>query len=304
MPDTLLCMWFILQILSVTFWAALNVIDSLMVKHYHKHPIVLGWNQSYFSLSYLLILALVFQPSVAWALPLLSVGVIAFFGDIVFWRALDRIDISVANIAWAILSLFLAIGGFVLFDERWTSFHTIGSILVIGGVSLLSTWQRRIDSVRSLWLLPLLALLYTPFYLVQKAALLGGASAFDAFFWTLAARESMFFCTPAFVPSFRSHIRAHRLKAPWSFYALNVLAVSLFFIAIYLTAQAFRYGPVSLVGMVGNVQPFIVLFFAWALTRIAPLSAARELLTKQSVAVKIVSFTIVFMGLALLALSP
>lgn len=67
--------------------------------------------------------------------------------------------------------------------------------------------------------------------------------------------------------------------------------------------RSVRFRSASLVSVVGNAQPFIVLFFAWLMVRIAPLSAPKELLTKQSVTVKIVSFTIVYSGLALIALA-
>jgi hypothetical protein len=54
--------------------------------------------------------------------------------------------------------------------------------------------------------------------------------------------------------------------------------------------------------IVTNVQPFIILLLAYVLYRFLPRKAARELLTVQSLRVKIVSFSVVFAGLALIAL--
>jgi hypothetical protein len=56
------------------------------------------------------------------------------------------------------------------------------------------------------------------------------------------------------------------------------------------------------VGIVGNIQPFFVLFLAWICTLFIPSLAPKELLTSQSLVAKISSFTIVFAGLALLAI--
>jgi drug/metabolite transporter (DMT)-like permease len=296
-------MWFWLQLLSVCAWAALNVLDSILVRHYEKHPLVLGWNQSCFSMFVLILLAAFtgIAPN-EWTLTLLFFGMIGFIGDIVFWRALDLIDVSITNIAWAILSLFLSIGGFIMFQETWSLMQTIGAVLMIAGVVFLSVWQRKITSIRSLLLLPALALLYTPFYLTQKVALLNGQTAFAVFFWMILGREAMFFVVPWFIPSIRRRLVRSIPRAAMPFYALNGTVICLFLTAIYLTSQAYDHGPVSLVSMVGNIQPFLVLIFAWIAAKLFPRTASREVLTLQSVRVKIVSFLIVFSGLALLAI--
>jgi len=70
-----------------------------------------------------------------------------------------------------------------------------------------------------------------------------------------------------------------------------------------LGIAAYEYGPVSLIMVVGNIQPFFVIFFAWMLTKLVPSKAPKELLTRQSVQIKLISFIIVFFGLALLALT-
>jgi len=55
-------------------------------------------------------------------------------------------------------------------------------------------------------------------------------------------------------------------------------------------------------GIVGNVQPFFVIGQSWLIAKALPRYAPRELLTAQSVGVKLTSFAVVFVGLALLAM--
>lgn len=297
-------MWFWFQLSSLVCWSFINVFDSLLVHHYHRHPMVLGWNQSYWSLLILLLLVLLFGiPVSAWMAPLLVAGMVAYMGDVVFWRTLDLIDVSVTTIAWALLSLFLAIGGFVLFHESWTLLHTVGAVLALSGVGLLSLWHRKITSIRALLLLPLLALLYTPFYILQKSVLLQGDTVFAAFFWLILGRETTSFVLPWVVPSFRRQVIAYMPKLTLRFHALNAVVIAFFFGASYLTTLAYARGPISLVAMISNLQPFLVLFLAWMFVRLWPRKAPRELLTTQSVQVKLGSFAIVFLGLALLAFS-
>lgn len=49
-------------------------------------------------------------------------------------------------------------------------------------------------------------------------------------------------------------------------------------------------------------QSFFVLLFAWLVCRLLPTYAPRELLTAQSVGVKVLSFVIAMLGLSLLAI--
>lgn len=283
-------------------WAGINVLDSVLVKRYDKHPMVMMWNQAYYSMIVLALLALIFPIRSEWIVPLLVVGVGGYVGDSVFFVALKYIDVSVTNIAWVIMSIFLAIGGFILFQESWTWMQSVGVVLVIAGILILSLWHSTIGNPWMLLLLPLLALLYTPFYLVQKAALLAGEGTLPVLFWSLLGRESISVSMPLFLPFLRRHIKQAYSHTDSFFYCMNALVITLFFGATYFTTKAFDVGPVSLVGIVGNIQPFFVLFLAWICTLFIPSLAPKELLTSQSLVAKISSFTIVFAGLALLAI--
>jgi drug/metabolite transporter (DMT)-like permease len=296
-------MWLFFQFASIMCWAAVNVLDSLLVKHYQKNPIVLGWSQSWFTIIALAIIWFFFEVETSWALWLVLGGMVAYVGDLVFWKALALIDVSVTTIAWAILSVFLAIAGFVFFNESWSLPQASGALLVIAGIVVLSLWQRSIGNFYALFLLPLLALLYVPFYVLQKAAIAAGQPLLTAFFWPLLGREGLFFLLPWVVPSFRNAILAYLPASKPSFYMLGGLVVLLFMAGIYLTTQAFANGPLSLVSIVSNVQPFCTIFMAWLMVSLVPRYAPRELLTVQSVQVKIVSFVIVFVGLGLLAIN-
>jgi drug/metabolite transporter (DMT)-like permease len=300
---TIIDMWLMLQLASVTLWAGVNVLDSILVHRYDKHPVNLMWYQSVFSVPALAVFAVTQNVHSSWMIALLLVGVIGYFGDLVFFRALDLIDVSITNIAWVILSIFLSVGGVFFLQESWTLQETIGAAAILVGILVLSLWHRHISSVKVFLLLPLLGLLYTPFYLVQKAALLSGEHILAVFFWSLIGRESCSFLIPWCVPAFRKRILTCDARHHVFFHVLNGIVIALFFGGTFSTAWAFAVGPISLVSIVGNVQPFIVLLFAWLLYHFAPSYAPRELLTAQSVQVKLVSFTVVFVGLALLAFS-
>ncbi len=294
-------MWLPLQLASVVCWAIVSIIDSVLVRHWVKHPLVLGWSQSCFSLLFLFGLATVFEVKSSWISLLIFVGMISFLGDIVFWRALNVLDVSITNIAWALLSVFLTIGGFFLFQESWSLGEWMGVLLILGGVSFLSVSHQIGNTSWSLLLLPLLAFLNVPFYLTQKAALLSGEQLFPVFFWPIVGREMMFFSVPWFFRRYRQAVLSFVSHVDRLYHLLNAVVVTLFFAGMYLTTLAFMVGPVSLVSTVSNVQPFVILFIAWLAYHLVPSFAPRELLTAQSVQVKLLCFSVVFLGLALLA---
>ena len=296
-------MWLPLQLISTVFWAGVNILDSSIVAHYEKRPFVLQWYQSFFTLSLLGLLALLYGGlQSSWMLVLLLSGMSAYVGDALFFHMLDRIDISVVNIAWAIMTIFLAVAGYMLFGETWSLLQMAGVVLVLSGIFLLSSSHRKIAEPRSLLLFPLLAALHTPFYIAQKAAIMGGESVMVALFWPLLARELLAGGVPFLVPGRLKILLQVPSRRLLSFHVLNGAVVGLFFLGVYFTALSLQTGPVALVSVVGNTQPFVVLFLAWILWKIVPSFASRELLTLQAVRVKIVSFLVVFTGLALLAL--
>lgn len=294
-------MWFWLQLASLLCWAVVNVFDSILVHHYDRRPYVLQWHQSFFTLSFIALLALTQSLETTWALPLFAAGMVAYLGDWIFFIALDRMDTSVTNIGWAMLAVMLSIGGMILFGERWTLWQGAGVVLLFSGAGLLSLWGKHING-RGFLLLALLALLYLPFYLTQKSAIVAGESVLAAFFWPLFGREILAGVVPLFVPSWRRTVVQVFRQQTVGFPLLNGIVVLLFFGGTYLTASAYSTGPLSLVSVIGNAQPFFVLLLAWFIFTVYRERACRELLTRQAVWVKIVSFLIVFAGLALIAL--
>lgn len=295
-------MWLVFILLSVFFWACCNVLDSLLVKHYEKNPIVLMWSQSVFSIIILFpILSLV--PLRTTMTPwLLLGGCIGYFGDLIFFHILDRIDVSVTNIAWALLSILLTVVGFQFFGEAWTTQQTIGSILILSAVAYLSIAHHEF-SFYTLMLLFGLAFFYLPLYSFQKAAFLRQNAVLPVVFWSTIGREFLAFSVPWFLTGPRRRIRLMQKNADTIYFLICFLVIAFFFTGMYLGARAYEIGALSLVSVAGNVQPFFVLILAWVLWRIIPRFASRELFTFQTMLVKVISFSLVFIGMALLATS-
>lgn len=295
-------MWLPLQLLAALCWALVSVLDSVLVKHYEKRPYVLMWCQSCFSMPVLLAVLVVSGEATPWTIPLVLAGMVAFLGDITFFAVLDRVDASVVQVAWAMFAVFLSVISIAFFGETWSAVQGVGVFLLLGGILFLSLRGRGFINSHAFVLLLLLALLYVPFYAVQKAAMRGGTNVLLAFLFPLLARESLCFTVPLLVPRWRAAIASLMRRVRWPFFAICGSVVMLFFAAVFLNTWVYDVGPLSIGVVVSNVQPFFILFLAWLFWKIAPSAAPRELLTAQALWVKITAFLIVFCGLALLAL--
>lgn len=295
-------MWLPLALASTVCWAWINVLNSAVVARYHKNPLFILTTQASISCVLLLSLAMVVPVATTWVVPILLSAFIAYVGDFLFFWIVDRLDISVVNAAWAILALFLSLGGFVLFGERWTVLQGIGAALVIGGVLLISFTHAHVSLPRTLGLLTLLALLYVPFQLTRKAAVMDGQSTTAVFFWMLFGREMLSLVAPFVTARSRAMMGSAIRSMPRSYYAVNFVIILLYYGAELANILSYRIGPISLISVVVNIQPFFVILFAWLLWRFLPRIAPRELLEKQSLSAKFSGFAIAFAGLALLGI--
>lgn len=293
-------MWIFYVLLSTSAWALVNVLDSAVVHNHEKKPMVLMWSQSLVSLPIVGLLAVFLPLETSWMWLLIAFGVLGYAGDVWFFHVLANVDVSISNLAWSILSLLLAAAGFFLFGEFWGIWQTLGAVLIVGGALTLSFHHQRVDLLRMLWLVSILALLYLPYYIVKKFVIVQGVDPLTVFFWMVCGREIFSFCFGALFPAIR-RTAIHTIRSSWHFMTLNAVIIIAFFVAECAGAFAYESGPFSLVSIVTNIQPFIVMAIAGSFVAIFPSKAPRELLTRQSVQLKTICFLIVFCGLALLA---
>ncbi len=292
-------MWLLFILLSTIAWAAVNVLNSVLIHNYHKSPVLLSWIQSAVGIPILLLIPFFIETKTSWALPLFFTGITAYLADLWFFHAAEKVDISVLNIAWSILSVFLAIIGVLYFGESWTIEQSIGCFLIFGGALLLTFFHQHISLKKTLWLLIVLALLYVPFYTIKKDAISNTIQPGTVFFWLTLGRE---------IPSLLLPLLSKRtLKNATQIIGLHpvflfksFVIISCYFSAEFLGALAYKYGSLSLVAITSNSQPFFVILGAWLCLTFWQKNAPKELFSKQSLKIKVASFCLVFIGLMLM----
>lgn len=290
-------MWLLFILLSTVAWALVNVLNSILVHNYHKSPVMLSWIQSVLTIPILVFVSFHVVMNSSWTIILITVGMSGYVADLWFFHVAHRVDISVLNIAWSILALFLTIVGVFYFQESWTIYQSIGALLILVGTMLLILYHQHINFHHTLWLLVILAALYVPYYVVKKAAIDTGENAGTAFFWLLVGREVPSLLTPL-ISKKTIPLAVRLIRENWLFPLKSLLIVACYLLAEYLGALAYQYGSLSLVSVVANTQPFVVISLAWLATAFWPGYAPKELLSRQSLSIKLLSFLLVFLGLA------
>lgn len=295
-------MWLLYALLSVLAWSVAIVLDSIIVKNYEKNPFVLMWTQSCISVVCLLILSFFVPFQTTWLPWLVLTAIVAYAGDIVLFYTMDRVEASVLNLAWAFYAIALSIIGFLVFHEHWSVTQTIGSVCILSATFLFAYWHHHIRW-SSLCLLFVIGMLYAPANVVQKASIASGELVYTIIFWQLLAREGVSFTFPWTIPSFRKGIKnffAH--VSCIHYWILAAVVIVSYFAGIYFLAEAYRDGPISLISITANVQPFTVLAMAWVAWRFFPRFASNEYFDNRSVLLKVITFIAVFAGLGLLAI--
>ncbi len=289
------CMWIYFVLLSTLAWALVNILNSVLVHHHIKSPVVLTWIQSLISLPLLLILSFNIDITSSWSVTLLLFGITAYFGDLWFFYVLKHVDASVLNASWSILSLLLSLTGFIFLGEKWSIYQSFGAFLIIGGTLLLSLYHKHINFRRTLLLFSILAVLYLPYYLAKKVAVDNGGNALSVFFWLLVGRELLSLVVPIFSSTVRKSTYT-TIKSSHGFLVLCLITTILYILAEYFGTLAYLDGPLSLVAIFANLQPFFVIGIGWAYYLASPLKAPKELFTKESIKIKMLSFGLVFVG--------
>ena len=295
-------MWFLFALTAPFFLSLTNILDSLIMNTYERRPVVYLFYAGTVMTCMLFVFALFVDIRSTWILPIILTSILGYVGDLWYFRALGRIDVSVVNAAWAILAIVISIGGFAFFGERWTLLQSAGAVVVLGGILFLSYYHADVSIVRTMGLFLAMSLFLAPMFLTQKAAILAGDSAVAVAYWRIMGSNIPNILVPVFRREWREGVRTLPSRVHADFFLVLPVVILLWFAGTYAVMRAYETGFVSLVSIVGNVQPFFVIGQSWLIAKALPRYAPRELLTAQSVGVKLTSFAVVFVGLALLAM--
>ena len=293
-------MWFVYSVLCAASWALANILDSILVHRYEKNPMVL---MGFFGGIRLIVLPFIWflwPVQTNFAPLLLGCGALLYAAAVLYIYVLEKIDASVTQGAWAVESIILSLLAFALLGESWTVLQTAGALLILSAVFALAYWHTHVSVPRTVGLLVLLGVIAAPAEFGAKYALEQGVGPVSALFWYLMGTCLMSVSVALVTPNVRTKIiKLMQISIP-TFRLCVLLSAAASFAGFVLTILAYNSGPLSLVTIVINLQAFMVILLAWLLVQTKTTHVPKELLTRKSLQVKITTFTMVFIGLALL----
>lgn len=296
-------MWLSATVGAAFFWAFSSMFDSILVNRYEKDPMTVMWFMALTALIPTTIMAFALKADFHGFWLISAATVLSYVGDMKFYDVIQKVDISLTNAIWAILTVYLTIIGFVAFGETWTWLQAVGAALTMAGIFLLAYLPAKSSDANMLPTFAVVALPYLPYWIVQKYLFDNGAHVMDVFVMSGFSWAAMALVWPLFFREKRASIRKRSRAFSYGFCFCQLMLVFTWAAAQLLTTYAYESGPLSLVSITANVQPFFAILIAAIMIRIVPRCAPKELLTAYSVKVKVISFAVMFVGLAFLSLS-
>ncbi|PIQ75684.1 hypothetical protein COU78_03055 [Candidatus Peregrinibacteria bacterium CG10_big_fil_rev_8_21_14_0_10_49_24] len=294
-------MWFAYIMIGNALWSIADVLMSMIVNRMDRSPVVIAWYSGVVEVTVLLLLYAFLPIETVWVGYFAVGALFAYVGMLLLFKLFSCVDVSVSSASWVFMSLGIAAGGMLFFNESWNMLQALGACTAIVGVLILSFWHKHVSLLYTCGLLAAVGFSYVPYFLIQKAALLSGVSVLTAFFWPILFQKLFAIAVPLALPFYRRQIRTISADVRFWFIGMLICWVCTALVGVYIVTKAYSVGDASLVGIAENGQPFFLIAFAWVATLFSPTYAPREILTSQSVSIKLFSFLIVFTGLTLLA---
>ncbi len=232
------------------------------------------------------------------AVLLLGTGFAAQLALLPWYKAIQLDDASRVIPFYQLIPVVTLIAAYLFLGERLALVQVIGSALVIGGglaLSLERNFWETFHLRRSFGYILLSVPMFSASAIAFKYVVV------DSNFWDTLAYEMLgagIGATLLFVVFRRSVVRGVRnvQGGTWGLLATNELVYTL---GRFVGFSAYALGPVSLVSVIGGVQPFYVLVAGTLLSAFFP-RFIREDTSRSTLLLKVVSILVIFTGLVLI----
>lgn len=301
--------WFFIALAAPFLWSLVNVSDQYLVQKYatkHRSPGALVLFSSLIGVFTAIIIGFlahnVFQISLTDKLLLISTGVLTILWVILYLFVLQIEDVS-AIVPWFLtVPIFGYILGYFFLGETLSTTQTIGSIIVLSGVTILFFDFSNKSILQFKWRV---ALYMTPACLmlavigvVFKYVTINGqfwVSSFWEYVGLGASGILIYIFSAKYRREFKDMIRQGKVKI----FSLNIASEIFTIIGNLLTNYALLLAPITLVYLVGSFQPAILLILTLISTKFSP-DIIKEDTSRRVLLPKMLAIVIIIAGSAIL----
>ena len=283
--------WFLLALVATVLYSVVNISDKVLVSKYLKNPF-LGTIVCDITIIPIVGIAFLVRPpeilKISEFLMVLAATLFGIAGVLLYFKAMQKTEASRLVVALQSLPLFVLVLAVVFLGERLSYTQIFGIISIVVAATIVS--EGRLG--KNKWVLAafLCSLLWAMEAIVTKY-LLGSVDYWSLFLWSSLMALSIYaIALPLYFKELKSTIIAKPKLLVFGF-----LSAGSYFLAYVLELMALTIGYVSLVSAVGALQPFIVLAFAFVVSRFAPF-LFKETFDVKSVITKIASVILAIFG--------
>lgn len=291
-------------ILSPALYSVVNYVDKFLLEKYHIHPTVIALYSG--SVAAVASLGILFFTgfhlfSLMTSLILITSGFLTMLTLIPYFKALSLDETSRVIPLFQMVPLFVLVLSFIFLQEVMTMKQYIGSFCIIFAAFLLSVEKvdAKIFRLRKAFFYMVIASLLSAISLILFKV---GVGEID--FWHTLPYEGLGIVLGSLaIISYKDNISTlleQTKKLPKKLFLFISLNEVIFVSSRYTAFFALSLIPASLVSVLSGFQPFFVLCLGVLLSLFIP-HLIKELLSKETIFLKIVASIIILIGIYLIS---
>lgn len=305
--------WLALSLLAALFWAAVNLLDKILVIEHIKSQwarLILDSIVGISSCVLIYLLGLLSPANFTTILLSIIAGVILYGFNYLYYKTLETADVSVTAVFMQTIPIFTAVWGYLFFREVFSSWVYLGIGVVILG-AILANFESDTNNSRKLvggknlkaiivYMVPGIFLVSLN-YALQKY-ILNFTDTWTVFFWGRIGSAILTLTAMTF-------FRNIRLEFSQTISSIKILPLMMLggvewlnLLGIFFIMSAYAVGPVTLVVTASAVQPLFVIaiVIAFSLIRRKPVLSDFSG-SKTVLVIRIVASFFLILGIYLIA---
>ena len=288
-------LWFLLAFVATIIASITNISDKVLVSKYLKNPFLGTIVCNIAGIPILSAAFLLKPPEILSMEEFVRVFIAVLFGiagTLLYFKAMQKAEASRVLVTLQAFPVFVLVFAIIFLGETPSYVQIAGIVLVVIATMLVSAGK--LDKNR--WALAtLLCSFLWAINAVTIKHILASVDYWSLFLWSSAMILAIYvLALPLYFKELKSSLLAKPRLLTFAF-----LSQGSFFTSYVLRLLAFSIGYVSLVSVVGALQPFIVLAFAFVVSRFAPF-LFKETFDVKSAITKIASVVLAVFGTLLL----
>ncbi len=299
--------WIFIAIIPTILWSLVNYVDKAVISRFFTGKGEVAVITTGFAGLVMALFILIFQPghitdiTIFYRIIAVLNGAVFVLAFMPYCKALEIDDASRAVMVYQTIPVFGFLLGFLFLHEHFGFYALFGGLLILLGSTFVM-----LDSVDGKWYLKrktLLLMLLSSFMTALHVFVFKFISLEQTFwstgFWVyvgMALCGLVLYLIPTYYKQFNDAVRGHVGVVLVLGTITEIMSITGLSIVAYVSLRV----PISAVQVVNGFQPFVIIILGYLLTKLLP-KYFNESFSKKHLAIKVVSFIVMLVGVVLVS---